>query len=84
MLIKDKYKEIEDMITEAGYVPTEKLVKSIYQLNQNMKEIHSIKELKDLYNRVNMVAEAFKHQELLEIAAGKLSMKILREKGLEK
>lgn len=75
---------IENMISEAGYTPTEKLITDIHIINKNIKEIHSIEELKEIFNTVNKVVEDFKEQELLEIAADKTAQNILNKNFLEK
>lgn len=71
------------MLIETGYTPTEKLINDIYTINENIKEIKSIQELKDLFNIINNVVEDFKEQELLEMAVEKASHKILDKNIIE-
>lgn len=82
--IKTKYIEIEKMLIEAGYTPTERLMKDVLLINNKVKEIQSIKELRDLFNVMNKVAEDFKEQEKLEIAAEKYSKNYVEDYNIEK
>lgn len=67
---------IEKMLFEAGFKPTDKLVKDLALINNNIKELQSITELKDMYKMLNSVIEDFKDQERLEIITEKLSQQI--------
>lgn len=79
--LKEKVKQnekrsgIEKMLIDAGYTPTDKLIKDIIMFNDNIKEIKSIKELKEIYSMMNKVVDDFIHQEHLEAAAHRMASK---------
>lgn len=56
-MIKGAESACKNEIQKAGFNPTEELIKRLMSLNNHFNVLHSVKEVKDMYQKINMLKD---------------------------